>query len=54
MLELLIGFALGGLAFTEKGHEVGNRIFDKGINTIKKMAKEVKLDENNRETVTHD
>jgi hypothetical protein len=54
MLELLIGFALGGLAFTEKGHEVGNRIFDKGIDTVKKIAKEVKLDENNRETITHD
>jgi hypothetical protein len=54
MLELLIGFALGGLAFTEKGHEVGNRIFDKGIDTVKKVVKEVKPSEDNRETVTHD
>ena len=50
MIELIVGFALGGLAFTEKGHQIGNEVFDK----IMKTAKEVMKNENNRETEPND
>lgn len=50
MIELLIGFALGGLAFTEQGHKIGNEIFDK----ITQAAKEVTKNESDRETERHD
>jgi hypothetical protein len=31
MLEMLIGMALGAMAFTEQGHEVGNTIAALGV-----------------------
>lgn len=48
MIELIIGFALGGVAFTEKGRELGNKAFDM-------VAKEVKkIGANNREAKQDD
>lgn len=54
MIELLVGFMLGGLAFTEKGHEIGNKIYNAGVSAVKKAAKEAKKDEDDTETIKHD
>ena len=45
MVELLIGFALGGLAFTKQGHKIGNEAFDIAMKAMKKAAEEVKKNE---------
>ena len=50
MLELIVGFALGGLAFTEQGHKIGNEVYDR----IMKAAKEVVKNEDNRKTEQDD
>lgn len=34
---LLLGFALGAMAFTEKGHEVGNQIGATAVSAAKKV-----------------
>lgn len=39
MLELIVGFALGGLAFTDKGHEIGNKVYDIAIKAVKEVTK---------------
>ena len=50
MIELIVGFALGGLAFTEQGHKIGNEVYDR----IMKAAKEVVKNEDNRKTKQND
>ena len=54
MIELIVGFALGGLAFTEKGHQIGNQVFDVATKTATKMAKEVLKNDDNRTTEQND
>lgn len=34
---LLLGFALGAMAFTEKGREIGNKLGDAAVNKAKKV-----------------
>ena len=51
MIELIIGFALGGLAFTEKGHEIGNKVYDIAIKAAKEVTKleaDTKTERNDR------
>lgn len=50
MVGLLIGFALGGIAFTEQGREFGNKVF----NTAVQKAKEVTKHEEDREVKQDD
>ena len=41
MGELLLGFALGAMAFTEKGREIGNMIGSTAFAAVKKAVKNV-------------
>ena len=50
MIELIVGFALGGLAFTEQGHKIGNEVYDR----IMKAAKEVLKNETDSENKRND
>lgn len=42
MVGLLVGFALGGIAFTEQGREFGNKVFN---TAVKKVKGEIKVEE---------
>lgn len=42
MLELLIGFGLGAMAFTETGREIGNQIGGFAVGTAKKVMSNAK------------
>lgn len=42
MLELILGFGLGAMTFTEKGREIGNRIGDLAIGASKKVMSNAK------------
>lgn len=45
MLELLLGMALGALAFTEQGHEIGNKIGGMALDAAKKVMSNEKSDQ---------
>lgn len=50
MIGLLLGFALGGIAFTEQGREFGDKMFNMAVNKVKEVTKheedrEVKQDD---------
>lgn len=38
MLELILGIAIGALAFTEQGHEIGNKIGEIAASSVKKAV----------------
>ena len=42
---LLLGFALGALAFTEKGREIGNQIGSAALGAAKKVMKNGNADQ---------
>lgn len=38
MVELLIGFALGGIAFTEQGRKFGDKMFNIAVSKVKEVT----------------
>jgi hypothetical protein len=45
MIELVLGIILGGMAFTEKGHEIGNKVGEAAVNVGKTALENLKKKE---------
>lgn len=45
MLEMLLGFGLGALAFTEAGRQIGNKIAEMAVDVTQKVMRNAKEDE---------
>ena len=47
---LLLGFALGAMAFTEKGREIGNQIGAAAVSAAKKVIKNGNADQSTEQS----
>lgn len=46
MIELVLGFALGAMVFTDQGREIGNKVAATAAAQIKKMQEEIAKNDN--------